>query len=85
MLRNQFAYTAEKITGNSQTVIWNKVDGSQIKCGSCHGLPPKGHITANIGLKDCAGCHWDVVDANGNIINKVKHINGKIDVFGEEE
>jgi hypothetical protein len=82
-LRNQFAYTADKITGTSQTLIWNNLDSTQIKCGSCHGLPPAGHISQNITLKDCAGCHVGVVDENGNIIDKSKHINGKIDVFGE--
>ncbi len=25
-------------------VIWNKVDDSQAQCGSCHGLPPTGHV-----------------------------------------
>jgi Geobacter CxxxxCH...CXXCH motif (GSu_C4xC__C2xCH) len=80
-LRNQFAYTEDKMTGISQTVIWNKVDGSQIKCGSCHGLPPSGHI--QVELKDCAGCHTGVIDEFGNIIDKSKHMNGKIDVFGE--
>ena len=84
-LRNQFAYTADKITGISHSVVWNKVDGSQIECGSCHGLPPAGHITRDITLKDCAGCHVGVVDEFGNIIDKTKHMNGKIDVFGEEE
>ena len=84
-LRNQFAYTADKITGISRSVIWNNVDDSQIKCGSCHGLPPAGHITRDITLKDCAGCHVGVVDEFGNIIDKTKHMNGKIDVFGEEE
>ena len=80
-LRNQFAYTSDKMTGISQTVIWTKVDGSQAKCGSCHGLPPAGHI--QVDLKDCAGCHPGVVDENGNIIDKSKHINGIVNVFGE--
>ncbi len=80
-LRNQFAYTADKMTGTSQIVIWNKVDDSQIKCGSCHGLPPAGHI--QVELKDCAGCHVGVVDEFGNIIDKTKHMNGRVDVFGE--
>jgi hypothetical protein len=80
-LRNQSMYTSDKMTGISNTVIWNKVDGSQIKCGSCHGLPPTGH--KQVELKDCTGCHREVVDANGNIIDKTKHINGVINVYGE--
>ena len=81
-LSDQYVFTSDKITGNNQTVIWNKVDDSQIKCGSCHGLPPAGHI--QVPLKDCVGCHRGVVDENGNIIDKTKHINGKIDVLGGE-
>ncbi len=80
-LRNQFAYTADKMTGLSQTVVWNNLDASKIKCGTCHGLPPAGHIQVDI--KDCAGCHVGVVDEFGNIIDKTKHMNGRIDVFGE--
>ena len=79
-LNNQYAFTADKITGTSQIVIWNKVDSSQIRCGSCHGLPPAGHI--QVPLKDCKGCHRGVVDENGNIIDKTRHINGKIDILG---
>ena len=80
-LRNQFAYTSDKMTGLSQTVVWNNLDISKIKCGTCHGLPPAGHIQVDI--KDCAGCHVGVVDEFGNIIDKTKHMNGRIDVFGE--
>ena len=32
----------------------------------------------------CNFCHGDVVDANFNIINPSKHINGKLNVFGLE-
>ena len=32
----------------------------------------------------CNICHGDVVDANYRIINTAKHINGKLNVFGEE-
>jgi len=75
-----FAYTAEKMEGENFQPTWNKVDGTQAVCGSCHGLPPKGHIAAD--LKACATCHQGVVDEYGKIIDKTKHMNGKIDVFG---
>ncbi len=71
---NQFAYTSDKIVGNNFSPVWNKVDESQDSCGTCHGIPPTGHINAPITA--CYLCHGDVVDANGNIINKDKHING---------
>lgn len=76
----QFAYTADKIEGNNFQPVWNKVDGTQGKCGTCHGLPPKGHMDSD--LQGCATCHIGVVDKYGNIIDKTKHMNGKIEVFG---
>ena len=70
---NQFAYTADKIVGNNFSPVWNKVDESQDSCGTCHGIPPTGHIYAPITA--CYLCHAGVVDANGKIIDKDKHIN----------
>jgi len=78
---NQFAYSADKMEGNNQSVIWNKVDGSEAVCGSCHGLPPVGHLDFG-GLSTCANCHIGVVNAQDQIIDKTKHINGVKNVFG---
>lgn len=77
----QIYYTADKMTGNNVTVTWNQVDGTQAVCGSCHGLPPTGHMAAT--LTGCGVCHGSVVDTEGNIIDKTKHINGVINVFEE--
>ncbi len=74
---NQFAYIEDKMIGNNFTVIWNKVDGSQMVCGSCHDLPPKGHIGhGQWSVETCYQCHQGVIDPQGNIIDKTKHING---------
>jgi predicted CxxxxCH...CXXCH cytochrome family protein len=75
-----FAYTADKIEGANYSPIWNKVDGTQAACGTCHGLPPKGHLDSD--LRGCATCHVGIVDEYGNIIDKTKHMDGKIEVFG---
>ena len=80
---NQFAYTADKMVGNNFSPVWNKVDGSQAKCGTCHGLPPTGHIQTPITA--CYLCHEGVVDRDGNIIDKDKHINGYKTVRGSLE
>lgn len=79
---NQFAYTADKMTGNNVPVIWNQVDGTQVQCGSCHNLPPTGHIPAD--LSACGGCHSGIVDPNGEIVDSLryKHMNGEPNVFG---
>lgn len=77
---NRFIYTAERMTGNNKTVTWNDVGSGQAACGSCHGLPPTGHLGAGEwGIETCVACHWEVVDASGQIIDKTKHINGVID------
>lgn len=77
-----FVYTSDKITGNNFSPQWNKVDGTQAACGTCHGLPPNGHQAAN--LNACSTCHIGVVDNTGKIIDNLKHMNGKKNVFGEE-
>jgi len=71
---NQFAYASDRMIGISNAVDWTKIDGTQIQCGTCHGLPPEGHI--QVPLNACYQCHRDVIDKQGNIIDKNKHING---------
>jgi hypothetical protein len=77
---NQFAYTEDKMVGNKRSVVWNEVGVGQADCGSCHELPPQGHIPAEI--TDCGNCHTGIVDSDGNIIDTDKHINGEKNVFG---
>lgn len=75
-----FVYTAATMEGNNASPKWNQVDGSQAACGTCHGLPPTGHVPA--ALNTCVNCHPGVVDNQGNIIDQTKHINGVKNVFG---
>lgn len=79
---NQFAYTDSIMVGANYSPVW-VVGTSAAQCGSCHGLPPSGHITATIST--CGNCHTGVVNNTGVIIDKTKHINGKINVFGQEK
>ena len=79
----QFAYQGDEIAGFNVSVIWNQVDGTQAECGSCHGLPPTGHIP--VSANSCgrgAICHPEVVDFNGNIKDPSKHINGEKNAAG---
>lgn len=85
-----FAYTGEKMEGNNFSPIWNKVNGTQAACGTCHGeinesgqlisALPKGHY-GDFSITTCVTCHRSVVNENGEIIDPTKHINGIIDVF----
>jgi predicted CxxxxCH...CXXCH cytochrome family protein len=74
---NQFAYTADRMVGTSQTVGWTNVNQGEAQCGSCHGLPPEGHISEGITITECYTCHEGVVDQNGNIEDINLHINGE--------
>jgi predicted CxxxxCH...CXXCH cytochrome family protein len=57
--------------------VWTRVDGSQLKCDSCHGNPPGDtHPQEN----DCETCHGDVVSAGGVIKAPALHINGTVEV-----
>lgn len=78
----QFAYADTIMVGANYSPLWT--GGSpQATCGSCHALPPTGHITAT--RTTCVNCHTGIVNSSGVIIDKEKHINGKINVFGSEK
>ena len=83
---DQFAFTDTAMVGINHTVYWTKnLDGSQIQCGSCHALPPKGHIgyqDPRFDITTCVACHPGVVNGQGRIINKLRHINGMANVRG---
>lgn len=73
-------YVDEQMVGNRAVPIWT--DAETVTCGSCHDLPPVGHVPQDLG--DCATCHGDTVDEEGNIVGRDKHINGMVNVFGQE-
>jgi predicted CxxxxCH...CXXCH cytochrome family protein len=77
---NGFIYAVDKIEGNNASPKWT--DPSTAACGSCHGLPPTGHNPFDLDV--CTICHGEVVDFNGIIIDKTKHVNGKINLLGME-
>lgn len=78
--------------GNNFIICWTEVGTGQIRCGSCHGdgsaenpLPK----TADQGgshpdFPECSLCHGEVVDEELNFVDKNKHIDGKLHVFGTE-
>jgi predicted CxxxxCH...CXXCH cytochrome family protein len=78
---------------------WNIVDGSQKKCGSCHGNPATGNPRPVTGPHQfyadgdvCQDCHVignqaTAMYANGQwtITDKAHHINGMLSWFGTEK
>jgi hypothetical protein len=75
---NTYAYVADRIVGNNTKVKWNQVPGNPGNCETCHSIPPVGHLGPLL-VEGCQACHKEVVDANGNIKDKSKHIDGKIE------
>ena len=52
-------------------------DGTQASCGTCHGLPPKSHDSAQ---HLCVKCHNRTVDAGNKLLAAGLHLNGRVDV-----
>lgn len=75
-----WAYTGETISANNVTVTWTGTN--EAACGSCHALPPSGHLS--FALNECTDCHVGVVNAQGEIIDKSKHINGMVNFLENE-
>lgn len=76
-----FVYDTLTIVGKNRTVSWTSENTEG--CRYCHGLPPQGHAGQDIFIdpRSCALCHVSVVNPDGTIKDKRKHINGRVDVF----
>jgi predicted CxxxxCH...CXXCH cytochrome family protein len=82
--------------GNNYSPSWTSVGTGEARCGTCHGDVTKSTLAERALPKtseeggthpnstQCSVCHVGIVDANLNIIDKTKHINGKLNVFGDE-
>ncbi|MBN2358473.1 MAG: CxxxxCH/CxxCH domain-containing protein [Deltaproteobacteria bacterium] len=59
--------------------VWTRVDGSQVGCGTCHGLPPPPPHPDD---GDCAQCHSRTVSSDGTIdVAGGAHIDGTVTQF----
>ncbi|MFN0158404.1 MAG: CxxxxCH/CxxCH domain c-type cytochrome [Bacteroidota bacterium] len=81
---DRFAYTDTVIVGAQFSPLWTG-GSAEAACGTCHGLPPIGHV-GPVTVQQCgnSGCHPGIVNANGLISDKTKHMNGRINVRGTE-
>lgn len=81
--------------GNLNNVVSFNAQSQGSACGTCHGDPTTGNplpkTTQEGGvhppIQNCELCHGDVVSVQGNnytIIDKNKHINGKLSFGGVE-
>ena len=82
--------------GNVSNVVSFTAMSQGSACGTCHGDASTGNplpVTVSQGgthppNQNCQLCHADVVEVSGTtytIIDKSKHINGKLNLFGNEE
>lgn len=76
---NQWAYSDSVIVGANFNPIWNKVDGTQAACGTCHGKDgtptPTGHF-GSFTAEQCINCHASAFNEDGTL-NKFAHLNGE--------
>ena len=77
-------YTDSVMVGTKASPSW-VAGASAGQCYSCHGGSPGTYVPAgHISITDlgaCQGCHGDVTDNSGAILNKAKHINGWVDLI----
>lgn len=75
---NQWAYTDSVITGENFSPKWTLVDDTQAACGTCHLLPPTGHLNSGNDPEatTCTNCHPAAYNEDGSL-NKFTHINGE--------
>ena len=79
----QFVYTDSIISGNKYAPQWTGGD-SQAACGTCHDLPPAGHMDFGSSVSTCTSCHYLDPSKQSGPLDKTIHINGKIDLYGQE-
>lgn len=82
--------------GNNYSPAWTSVGTGEARCGTCHGDVTRATLAERALPKtsarggthpnttQCSVCHVGVVDANLSFIDKTKHINGRLNVFGTE-
>ncbi|MEW6509642.1 MAG: CxxxxCH/CxxCH domain-containing protein [Bacteroidota bacterium] len=76
-------YVDSVMVGAKASPSWT-AGASAGQCYSCHGGSPGTYVPAGhypiTDLGGCQGCHGDVTDNTGRILNKAKHINGWVDL-----
>lgn len=61
--------------GDSVTPLWTRVDGTQVTCTGCHGLPPP---LPHVARSDCESCHLNAT-AQRTFVRPELHVNAKVE------
>jgi hypothetical protein len=79
----EFIHLSDAITGENFSPKWTQVDGTQAACGTCHLMPPRGHLLegSDPNGETCASnnCHPSAYNDDGTL-NKFAHANGQKDL-----
>ncbi len=81
--QSPFIYTDTVIAGSNYSPQWTGGD-TQDACGTCHGMPPAGHLNFGSSIAACTSCHYLNGTPGATQLDQSIHINGKIDVYGKE-
>ena len=82
------AFKFGDIVGNNYNPLWTSTANTEGQCGTCHGeIDTEGNLitpkpTGHFGSwtkEQCSLCHPSVVNAVGDIIDPMKHINKQKD------
>ncbi len=74
---NVYCHGSTLSGGALTTPEWTTIDGTQIACGSCHGLPPsENHPNSS----SCETCHGEVIATGHYFVAPDKHIDGTVEV-----
>jgi predicted CxxxxCH...CXXCH cytochrome family protein len=66
-------------SGGTNTVpIWTQVDGTQARCGACHGLPPPPPHPYGTLNPICSKCHADINPDNATFVHPELHVDGRV-------
>jgi predicted CxxxxCH...CXXCH cytochrome family protein len=62
--------------GTLTTPAWTSVDGTQARCGTCHGLPPPAPHPYFQLNPVCSACHEDIAPDNLTFVRPDLHVDG---------
>ncbi|HEY6002086.1 MAG TPA: CxxxxCH/CxxCH domain-containing protein, partial [Anaeromyxobacter sp.] len=75
-----YCHGATLLGGALAEPVWTRVDGTQIACTSCHGIPPPSNAHAGMtAATACGTCHPGYTSAS---VDPAHHVDGIIDAAG---
>lgn len=73
-----FVFDEQPSGGRATEPDWTRVDGSQVTCDGCHGMPPPAPHPRP--ADDCGQCHRNA-DGNTGFVRPELHVDGKLTFY----